>query len=53
MRRFLANLGLPVIKIALLHHNLSAVSPCGHVALKKGLKFRFECVYRSHMVTYL
>ena len=52
-RRFLADLGLPVIEVAFIHPDLSAEGPGRHVALKKGLICRPECVYRFHTVLYL
>ena len=53
VRRFLANLGLPVIKVAFIHSDLSAEVPGRHIALKEGLILRPECVYRFHTVPYL
>ncbi len=52
VRRFLADLGLPVIEVAFIHPDLSAEGPDGHVALKKGLICRSECVYRFHKVLF-
>lgn len=52
-RRFLADLGLPVVEVASIHPDLSAEVPGGHVALKKGLICRPECVYRFHTVPIL
>lgn len=36
-RRFLADLGLPVIEVAFIHSDLPAEGSGGHVALKEGL----------------
>lgn len=52
-RRFLADLGLPVIKVVFLHPDLPAEGPYGQVALKKGLVCQPECVYRFHTVPFL
>ena len=52
MRRFLANLGLPVVEVAFIHPGLSAEGTGGHVALKEGLILRPECVYRFHTVLF-
>ena len=49
-RRFLTDLGLPVIEVAFIHPHLSAEGPGGQVTLKKGLILRPECVYRFHTV---
>lgn len=53
VRWLLADLGLPLIEVAFIHHYLSAEGPGGHVALKEGLIFRPECVYRFHTVLFL
>lgn len=50
VRRFLADLGLPVIEVAFFHPYLPAESTGGHVALKEGLILRPECVYRFHTI---
>ena len=52
VRCLLADLGLPVIEVAFIHPDLSAEGPGRHVALKKGLICRPECVYRFHMVLF-
>ena len=52
-RRLLADLGLPVVEVAFIHPDLSAEGPGRHVALKKGLILRPECVYCFHTVLYL
>ncbi len=52
-RRFLADLGLPVMEVAFIHSDLPAKGPGGHVALKEGLILRPKCVYRFHTVPYL
>ena len=51
-RRFLSNLGLPVIEVAFIHSDLPAEGPVGHVALKEGLILRPKCVYRFHTVLF-
>lgn len=51
-RRFLADLGLPVVEVAFIYPDLSAEGTGGHVALKEGLILRPECVYRFHMVLF-
>lgn len=53
VRRFLADLGLPVIEMAFIHPDLSAEGPGGQVALKKCLILRPECVSCFHTVSYL
>lgn len=52
VRCLLADLGLPVIEVAFIHPYLSAEGSGRHVALKKGLICRPECVYRFHTVLY-
>lgn len=53
VRCLLADLGLLIIEVAFIHPDLSAEGPGRHVALKKGLTCRPECVYRFHTVLYL
>ena len=53
VRRFLVDLGLPVIEVAFFHPYLPAEGTGGHVALKEGLILRPECIYRFHTVPYL
>lgn len=53
VRFLLADLGLLIIEVAFIHPDLSAEGPGRHVALKKGLICRPECVYRFHTVLYL
>ncbi len=52
VRCLLADLRLPVIEVAFIHPDLSAEGPDRHVALKKGLICRPECVYRFHTVLF-
>lgn len=52
-RRFLADLGLPVIEVAFIHSDLPAEGLGGHVALKEGLILRPKCVYRFDTIPYL
>ena len=52
-RRFLADLGLPVIEVAFIHSDLPAEGSGGYVALKEGLILRPKCVYRFHTGPYL
>lgn len=52
VRRFLVDLGLPVIEVAFSYSYLSAEGPGGHVDLNKGLICRPECVYRFHTVLF-
>ena len=53
VRCLLADLGLLITEVAFIHPDLSAEGPGRHVALKKGLICRPECVYRFHTVLYL
>lgn len=48
VRRFLADLGLPVVEVAFIHPDLSAEGTGGHVALKEGLILRPKCIYHFH-----
>lgn len=50
VRRFLADLDLPVVEVAFIHPDLSAEGMGGNVVLKEGLILRSKCVYLFHLV---